>query len=512
MAAVASSSSNTRIPIKLSPQLSAHHSHNGRTATYHALQRDSDVKLGGATLRTSGNNGSAGAAISLAASNGLKLDGRTSAADDHDYVLLYDDVSRVSLRTIRCELPFHHLTPTASSGRALIGDWHIQRVCKEAEKSILTLLHSQSYILHKLSSVSQLLGSSGGTNTNEGTPNARPKADKKTSGASHSPALIRTPQAASSPSLPSSSHKPLSQARDARKATDHLSKTVATGSGTAKKIGSQSRKNDYYNSSPTPSLAGGTPAAYGLGISTAANTASPSIKHGNAVTSNKGKAPIHDVEEFDMGSNSDEDLLSNSLHLPPSQVSVPVTSSRPADTKTGLTHQHHPGQGQPQKHPGPASGSTSLSTFSNQDVVMSEISSEDENDFDDLANDLESSLAGQGPFSRSNTGPFGVGGSNHNLISSDEDEDEDEDEDFVNALSEQTRVQAPQPQLQRPTPQSIPPVQQLQSRVQQIPQRTAQISQQPSSRPVQAGKKLPSVPRKYDSDIASSSESDDDSD
>lgn len=165
----------------------------------------------------------------------------------------------------------------------------------------------------------------------------------------------------------------------------------------------------------------------------------------------------------------------------------------------------------------------------NHDVVMSESSEddEDEGDFDDLANDLESSLVGQGPFSRA------AGGSSANgtgragqtqLISSDDDEDDDDDDDsdFVNAFAEQP-YQAPlqQPMQQQPPPQVQPQqrasIPQL-SQHQQIP--TAPASQQQSqpqqqvpapTRPTQAGKKLPTT-RKYDSDIASSSESDDDSD
>ena len=97
MMAVSSSSSTTRIPIKLAPQL-FHHS--ARTSTYHVLQHasaDGSLQLGGATLRaSSGNNGSTTSTISLAAADGAKLGGSMKAADEHDYVLLYDDASRVS--------------------------------------------------------------------------------------------------------------------------------------------------------------------------------------------------------------------------------------------------------------------------------------------------------------------------------------------------------------------------------------------------------------------------------
>lgn len=364
-----------------------------------------------------------------------------------------------------------------------------------------------------MSSVSRIIGSSSGTGTKAETTNARSKSENKTSDATYSPALARTPQSTNSPSASSAPHRSVSQSRAERTATQHPAKTAAIGSGTAKKISSHSKKNDY-NSSPTPSVGAGTPAAYGLGISTSTSKESPSFKqHGYASNASKGKTPAHDVEEFDMGSNSDEDLLSNSLQLPPSRTSIMANSSRSQSTHASTGLQGHAGQGQPTRQPGPASGSTSLSMFSNQDMVMSEISSEDENDFDDLANDLESSLVGQGPFARASISNFGGGGANRDIVSSDEDEDEEEDEDFENALSEQTKVPAPQPQMSRPTIQSIPPIQQPQPHVQQpLPHRIGQIPQQPAARPVQAGKKLPSAPRRYDSDIASSSESDDDSD
>lgn len=154
---------------------------------------------------------------------------------------------------------------------------------------------------------------------------------------------------------------------------------------------------------------------------------------------------MQDVEEFDMGSNSDEDLFSNALQLPPSQATVPSIAkaeSRSADRRPGNGAQQYPGQrqSQPQRPEAALLASTSLSNPSNRDIVMSEASSEDEGDFDDLANDLESSLVGQGPFARASFGAE----MNHNVVSS-EDEDDAEGDDFVNALSEQSNLKASAP-------------------------------------------------------------------
>lgn len=96
MAATASSSGSTRIPIKLSAHLFSN-TGDKTHATYHALHRDGTLELGGATLRSGGNgNGSSSATISLAAEDGTKLSGRMHPSDENDYVLLYDDASRVS--------------------------------------------------------------------------------------------------------------------------------------------------------------------------------------------------------------------------------------------------------------------------------------------------------------------------------------------------------------------------------------------------------------------------------
>lgn len=373
--------------------------------------------------------------------------------------------------------------------------------------------------------MSHLLPSSSGSAGKATSPSSRSKADKAAEGTTYSPSIARTPQSTNSPSLASTSRKPASKIRD--------SLNTATASGTAKKAALHHNKKSGYDSSPTPSVPSGTPASYGLGISTAASSGpSPSFKNGNPA-GNKGKAPVQDVEEFDMGSNSDEDLLVNALELPPSQAPVPLTSAKPSAPQAG-TAQRYPGQKPPgpqqqkqqnqhqsQQHQLPSATSTSLSMLSNQDVVMSEESSEDEGDFEDLANDLESSLVGQGPFARSASGGGVV---QHSLISSD-DEDDDEDSDFVNALHDQknnTSASSQQQQQQQASQRHFQPAQnvaaihqQQRPQTQHVPpqQRPPPVQQQQTqpARPTQAGKKLPTA-RKYDSDIASSSESDDDSD
>lgn len=104
----AASTSKTRIPIKLSPHLFARPQDNDTAPSYHALHHDplgGLLQLGGATLQLSGNNGSngvsssssgMGSAVSVSAADGTKLNGRMKTADEHDYVLLYDEASRVS--------------------------------------------------------------------------------------------------------------------------------------------------------------------------------------------------------------------------------------------------------------------------------------------------------------------------------------------------------------------------------------------------------------------------------
>ncbi|KAK9896649.1 hypothetical protein P389DRAFT_82455 [Cystobasidium minutum MCA 4210] len=458
------STSNTRIPIKLSPHVFASKQEQDGIPAYHALVHDHTAEIRGATVLSSSNSGNVnngGTTTTLTlndADGATKLDGRMNPATLHDYVLLYDEASR-------------------------------------------------SYVLHKLSSITRLQASSSGfAGTKPITPNPRNTAAAGT-GNTYSPGIARTPQSTNSPSISASSSKFGNTAR-ARQTSSYLSPSAGSAaSGTAKKLTSNQKKHSNgYDSSPTPSTVGKSgPAAYGLGISSgAASGRSPSVK--NATPSSytaKGKAPIHDVEEFDMGT-SDEDLVSSKLQLPPSQGSLPTsTSSRPTA--------HNP------RPPAAAPASTSLSMFANSDVVMSESSSdEDEGDFADLANDLESSLVGQGPFARLGAGA--AAGNSHALISS--DDDEDDDSDFVNAFAEQ---QAPvaqrQPNTQPPPPQQqqLPHQQRSQATA---PSQPAQRQQPPppvsrplpqASRPTQAGKKLPTT-RKYDSDIASSSESDDDSD
>lgn len=99
-ATAAASSSNTRIPIKLSPGLFDNASSKAN-ASYHTLHRDglSPVQLSGATLRTlSGNNGSStsSSSVSLNWLDGTKTSGKMTNTDEHDYVLLYDETSCVS--------------------------------------------------------------------------------------------------------------------------------------------------------------------------------------------------------------------------------------------------------------------------------------------------------------------------------------------------------------------------------------------------------------------------------
>lgn len=354
--------------------------------------------------------------------------------------------------------------------------------------------------------MSHLLPVASGTSAKATTPNSRSKTENST-GSTYSPPLARTPQSTNSPSLAPPSHKPLSKGRDSATAAYASPVIGATGSGTAKKRASQVKASGY-DSSPTPSIHGGTSASYGLGISTAAGRPSPSVESTSIL--NKGKAPVQDVEEFDMGSNSDDELQANVLQLPPAQAPVGKAPAPSSDYQTSSGAQQYSGQKQPSHHhlaQAAKTTSTSLSNLLNQDVVMSEVSSEDEGDFDDLANDLESSLVGQGPFARAGLST-GLGGMDDNVISS----DEDEDDDFVNALSEQSKPPVP-PQIQQQPPQQVAqPVLRTQQDQPQ-PQRQVPALQQPPSRPVQAGKKLPTAPpRKYDSDIASSSESDDDSD
>lgn len=356
-------------------------------------------------------------------------------------------------------------------------------------------------MLHKLSSVTHLQPSSSSTlGTKATTPKHRSNADSSNYAAAkpstNSPAIARTPQSTNSPSIASSSKSIAVRARQTSTNNTYLSPSVsAAGSGTAKKSAIQNKhSNNGYDSSPTPSTVGkNAPATYGLGISSTAGP-SPSIRKAPSPSaSQKGKAAVHEVEEFDMGT-SDEDLLTSTLQLPPSQGSLPLSTIKP---DSGSRHRQF------------AATSTSLSMSSNQDVVMSDSSSEDEGDFADLANDLESSLVGQGPFARAGGAGGGGAGTQHTLISSDE---EDDDSDFVNAFAEQVKsatsrqsVQQPRPaeqQYQQAAPRAAP---------QQPPrQNLSAPSQAPSqaSRPSQAGKKLPTT-KTYDSDIASSSESDD---
>ena len=150
-----------------------------------------------------------------------------------------------------------------------------------------------------------------------------------------------------------------------------------------------------------------------------------------------------EVEEFDFsndlasGSNSDLEEQSSQLALPP-----PAARLQPI----------HP-------HPNPPASST---VFSSAAIVLSDDEDDDDDDdgdFDDLANDLEVSLAGQGPFA----GPS---------------------------------VQTQQQQSRLLSLEAAP--------VTTIPAAPA------SGRPATAGKKLPQSQPFMDSDIASSSESESD--
>lgn len=356
-------------------------------------------------------------------------------------------------------------------------------------------------MLHKLSSVAHLQPSSSSTSSTKATtPKPRSNADNSNNAgakpSSNSPAIARTPQSTNSPSVASSSKSSAARARQVSSSKYLSPSDGAARSGTAKKSANQNKhSSNGYDSSPTPSTVGkNTPATYGLGISSAAGP-SPSIK--NAIShsaSQKGKAAVQEVEEFDMGT-SDEDLLTSTLQLPPSQGSLPLSTIQPDSGS---------------RHRPVAAASTSLSMSSNQDVVMSDSSSEDEGDFADLANDLESSLAGQGPFARAGGAGGGGAGTQHTLISS--DDEDDDDSDFVNAFAEQVKPATSRQLVQQPRPSQ----QQYQQEAPRVPpqqpprQDPTAPYQAPSqaSRPSQAGKKLPTT-RTYDSDIASSSESDD---